>query len=106
MFRRALWSACTLILAAPAAARAAEEAAPAGGAAIGEVIIASVIGGVSTLFVLGPVLAYRRGKFPQLGRFADSIGRIVGLPGWAAMPLAVLGGSLIVAVFGMYWDIS
>jgi hypothetical protein len=84
----------------------AQESAPAGGAAIGEVIIATVIGGISTAFVLGPVLAHRRGKFPQLQRLADRVGRITGLPGWAALPLAIQGGALVVAVFGMYWDIS
>jgi hypothetical protein len=105
MFVRALWATSLLSLLLPAAARAAESA-PAGGAAIGEVIVATLIGGISTVLVLGPVLAYRRGKFPQLGRFADRVGKLVGLPGWAALPLAILGGSLIVAVFGMYWDIS
>src|SRR5688572_8207226 len=106
MLKRALWTTSLLSLLLPAAAAAAEESAPAGGAAIGEVIVATLIGGVSTVLVLGPVLAYRRGKFPQLGHFADRIGRLAGLPGWAALPLAILGGSLIVAVFGMYWDIS
>ena len=84
----------------------AQDSAPAGGAAISEVIIATLIGGISTILVLGPVLLYRRGKLPQLGRLADWVGRITGLPGWAALPLAIQGGALIVAVFGMYWDIS
>ena len=84
----------------------AAETAPAGGAEIGEVIIATIIGAVSTALVLGPVLAYRAGRFPAFGRFADWAGRQGGMPGWAALPLAVQGGALIVAVFGMYWDIS
>jgi hypothetical protein len=82
------------------------EAAPAGGAEIGEVILATAVGMVGGLLVLGPVVAYRAGKFPQLGQLADGLGRWVGLPGWAAFPLAIQGGALIVAVFGMYWDIS
>jgi hypothetical protein len=32
--------------------------------------------------------------------------RQTGLPGWAALPSAVLGISLLTAVLGMYWDIS
>lgn len=84
----------------------AAETAPAGGAAMNEVIIASVIGVVCTALVLGPVLAYRAGRFEGFGRFADRLGTLVGLPGWAAFPLALQGGALIVAVFGMYWDIS
>ena len=79
---------------------------PAGGAEIGEVIIATAMGLAATAAVVGPIVAYRAGRFPALGRFADRIGRIVGLPGWAALPLAVQGGTLIIAVFGMYWDIS
>ena len=84
----------------------AEAAAPAGGAATGEVIIATLLGGITTALVLGPVFLYRAGRFDGLGRLADRIGRMVGLPGWAAFPLALQGGALIVAVFGMYWDIS
>src|SRR3954452_17367107 len=29
-----------------------------------------------------------------------------GLPGWAALPAGLAGGSLLVALLGMYWDIS
>jgi hypothetical protein len=79
---------------------------PAGGAEIGEVIIATAMGLVATAAVVGPIVGYRAGRFPALGRLADFAGRTSGLPGWAALPLAVQGGSLILAVFGMYWDIS
>jgi hypothetical protein len=85
---------------------AAAEAAPAGGAAIGEVIIATVIGAIGTALVLGPVALYRAGRLPGLGRLADRVGRMTGLPGWAAFPIAIQGAALVVAVFGMYWDIS
>ena len=92
-------------LLAPATALAAEDP-PSGGAAIGEVIVATAIGLIATVFVIGPIVLYRRGQLPALGRLADFSGRIAGLPGWAALPLAIMGGSLITAVFGMYWDIS
>ncbi len=29
-----------------------------------------------------------------------------GVPGWTSLPFAFVGGSLLVAVVGMYWDIS
>ena len=32
--------------------------------------------------------------------------RVSGLPGWARLPLGVAMVALIVALFGMYWDIS
>ncbi len=85
---------------------AAEAGRPAGGAEMGEVVIASVIGLVATLVVLGPIVRYRQGRMPGLGRLADRVGRVSGLPGWAALPLAIQGGALVLAVFGMYWDIS
>jgi hypothetical protein len=73
---------------------------------MGEVIAASAMGLIGTALVLGPVLLYRRRRLPALGRLADRVGHVVGLPGWAAFPLAIQGGALITAVFGMYWDIS
>ena len=95
------------LLAPPAAAPAAAQGVrPAGGAAIGEVIFASVIGLVAAIAVLVPVVRYRQGRMPGLGRLADRAGRAAGLPGWAALPLAIQGGALVLAVFGMYWDIS
>ena len=107
--RRALWAfaaAASALLAVPGGALAQGESPPAGGAAIGEVIAATAMGLIGTALVLGPVLLYRRGRLPALGRLADRVGRLVGLPGWAAFPLAIQGGALITAVFGMYWDIS
>ena len=76
------------------------------GAALIEVVIATAMGAVATAIVLVPAIAYRAGKFPALGRLSDFSERVSGVPGWAALPLALLGGALIVAVFGMYWDIS
>ncbi len=84
----------------------ADDTAPAGGAATGEVIIATLMVTVAIALVVGPIILYRGGSLPGLGRLADRVGRSSGLPGWAALPLAVHGASLIIAVFGMYWDIS
>ena len=85
---------------------AAAQSPPAGGAETTEVIVATAIGLVTSALVLGPVLLHRAGRLPALGRLADRVGRASGLPGWAALPLAIQGTALIVAVFGMYWDIS
>jgi hypothetical protein len=79
---------------------------PAGGAELSEVFIATAIGLAGSAAVILPIILYRAGRMPALERLADFTGRIVGLPGWAAFPLAIQGGALIVAVFGMYWDIS
>lgn len=85
---------------------AAAEAAPAGGAELGQVIGASAVGGLLTAILLFLGLGHRTGKSQVLGRLAGFSGRQMGLPDWAALPIAMGGGSLLVAAFGMYWDIS
>lgn len=79
---------------------------PAGGAAIGEVLIASSAALVLTvgLFVLG--MGHRSGRVALLGNLAAFAERRSGLPGWVGLPSAIAGISLLSAVFGMYWDIS
>jgi hypothetical protein len=81
-------------------------AAPAGGAATGQVI-AMVVGlsvGFSSLILLGE--AHRRGRRTPLGTLAAFSSRVSGLPVWAALPLAVTGIALIGALFGYMWDVS
>jgi O-6-methylguanine DNA methyltransferase len=77
-----------------------------GGAETGDVIIATLMGAIATALVVGPIILYRRGSLPFLERLANRSGAWVGMPGWAALPLGIHGASLIIAVFGMYWDIS
>lgn len=82
------------------------ESPPSGGAETSEAVIATAGAIVVTILLLGPVLAYRAGRFPALGRLADVSERVTGLPGWAVLPGTVLAITLLIAVFGMYWDIS
>jgi len=80
---------------------------PAQGAAIGEVIGATVGMTVITGGLFGLVAAHRTGRVSFLGRAADTAGRALGVAGWSALPiLLLLCTSLLTAVFGMYWDIS
>src|SRR5438874_8566 len=79
---------------------------PAGGAAIGQVIAATLGATVATFALLWVISAHRSGRIAWLGRLAAVSERLTGLPGWASIPATVLGGSLLIAVFGMYWDIS
>src|SRR5215204_1979362 len=79
---------------------------PAGGGAIDQVIGGTV---VSLALIAGMVfmsVKYRRGRVNALRKLGALAERRMALPAWAALPLAVQGTSLIVAVFGMYWDIS
>src|SRR5262245_57450521 len=79
---------------------------PAGGAATSDVIYATAGAVVVTVLLLGPILLYKQGRFPLLGKLADLAERVTQLPGWAALPGTFLGVTLLIAVFGMYWDIS
>src|SRR4051794_39966558 len=79
---------------------------PAGGAAIDQVIIATVGAGIATAVLLWLMMGYRNGTNQVLGRLAAFSERVSGLPGWAALPTGVAGGALYVALLGMYWDIS
>jgi hypothetical protein len=97
----------TLLLALPDAALAAQSAAkPAGGAAIGEVALATAGASVLTLALLMLGAAHRSGRTQILRRPAQAVARATGLPVWAALPVEIASVSLLVALFGMYWDIS
>jgi hypothetical protein len=84
----------------------AAAAPPAGGAAIGQVIVATVAATIVTgiLFALGA--GHRLGRTQLLERAGAYTERQSGLPGWAALPAAVITGALLIALFGMLWDIS
>jgi hypothetical protein len=85
---------------------ASAEAPPAGGAATGEIAIATVSATILTLGLIYLGDGHRRGTVPILGRIAAFSERVSGQPGWAAFPAALAGGSLLIAVIGMYWDIA
>jgi hypothetical protein len=85
---------------------AAEGAEPAGGAAIGEVVLATTGAMIATAVLLALGIGHRTGRVHVLGKLAAFSERISGLPGWAALPVGLATGSLLTAVFGMYWDIS
>ena len=79
---------------------------PAGGGAIGQVIGGTIGATLITAAMFALVLGHRSGRVQVLDRLGTRAERLTGLPGWASVPIGVLGGSLITAVFGMYWDIG
>jgi hypothetical protein len=85
---------------------AAAAAKPAGGAAVGEVVIATAGATILTAGLLALGTAHRSGRTQILRRAAERASRIAGLPPWAALPSWLASASLLVALFGMYWDIS
>jgi len=79
---------------------------PAGGAEIGQIVIATAAATIVTCALLFLGLGHRTGRVKVLQRLADFGERSSGFPGWVAFPSAVATVSLLTALFGMYWDIS
>jgi hypothetical protein len=94
-----------LLLALPQAALAADTK-PAGGAAITEVAIATTAASLLTALIFALGWAHRAGRTSVLRRPAEATARATGLPIWAALPTQVASAALLVALFGMYWDIA
>jgi hypothetical protein len=89
-----------------ALAAAVEAAPPAGGAAIGQIIVATAAAVVLTAGLLYLGLGHRSGRVPYLGRLAGFSERVSGMPGWVALPSAIAAGALLLAFLGFLWDVS
>jgi hypothetical protein len=98
--------ALALVAALPPLAHGATGNEPAGGAAAGEAIGATAAALVVTGLIALLIAGHRSGRVPWLDTASRFFERQTGLPGWAALPSAVLGIALLTAVTGMYWDIS
>ena len=82
------------------------EAPSAGGGAIGQVVVGTIAAMVAAGIAAWVIVAHREGRI-QLLRHLGAFGeRVSGMPGWVAVPLSVHAGGLLIAVFGMYWDIA
>jgi hypothetical protein len=81
-------------------------AKPAGGAAVDQILIANAMAISASAALLWLVLGHRSGRRTHLARAAAFAERRAGLPGWVALPAAIAMTSLLVALLGMYWDIS
>ena len=79
---------------------------PAGGGEMGQVIGGTIGAMIVTAAMFYLVLGHRSGRVKLLNTLGLYSERKSGLPPWCALPLAVLSGALLIAVFGMYWDIS
>ncbi|MCU1587228.1 MAG: conserved rane protein of unknown function [Frankiales bacterium] len=77
-----------------------------GGAALDQVILASALGGGMTALLVAVVWAHRTRRTTLLVRVGDALGKPTGVLGWVALPTLLCTGSLLTALFGMYWDIS
>jgi hypothetical protein len=84
----------------------AVDSSPAGGAEIGQVIGASAAAMLATAVLLYLGWAHRTGRTDVLRRLAGLAARDTGFAPWAALPSLIAAGSLLIALLGMYWDIS
>src|SRR3954470_15647323 len=84
----------------------AAETRPAGGAALGEVLLATALGLVLTALLLGLVWLHRTRRWTGLTTVGERLGRATRVPPWVALPTILATVSLLVALFGMMWDIS
>src|SRR3954453_6257221 len=81
-------------------------AAPAGGAATQDIVLATGGALVLTTFVVVLGVLYRSGQIRWLHRVAAFSERQWGVPPWVALAGEISSVSLLVALTGMYWDIS
>src|SRR5919112_1211343 len=84
----------------------AADTRPAGGAAIGEVVLATAIGAGLTALLLGLVFLHRTRRTTILTRIGTRLGTATHVPPWVALPAILTTVSLLVALLGMLWDIS
>ncbi|MBA3746597.1 MAG: hypothetical protein H0W96_03780 [Solirubrobacterales bacterium] len=89
-----------------AAAAQAPTAPPAGGFSEEDLGYAGAIAGFATIVLMMGGLGHRANLVPVIGWFSRFAERISGQPGWASMPSGLAIGSLITALFGLYWDVS
>ncbi|TDD17669.1 hypothetical protein E1218_27465 [Kribbella turkmenica] len=70
--------------------------------------IAIVTGLVGLLYVALAVLLWRErtGRVTLVGRLTDTIGRLDGVPRWAALTPYLHAISLLACAFGVWWDIA
>ena len=94
------------ILASPSIAAAQGGTAPAGGAELDQIIIATAGALLLTGVLLFLGVGHRTGRNRVLARIGSYAERKTGFPDWAAVPALLITGSLITALFGMLWDIS
>ena len=82
------------------------DSAPAAGAAIGEVIATTAGAMIATIALVWLGYAHRSRRTDLLRRLSNFAAKDTGLAPWAALPSIIAMISLIVALVGMYWDIS
>lgn len=82
------------------------KAGGAGGAPLADLVGGTIVGVSFLLIVLAIGGLHRTRKIKWLGALAAYAERVSGLPRWAALPAAIGGGALQLALFGFWWDVA
>jgi hypothetical protein len=77
---------------------------PAGGGNIGEIVIATAVSFAAVAVVIAIGVRHRRHQ--TLDPLVRKVEDRTGLPAWTVLPIGAVGVSLLVAVWGYYWDVS
>jgi hypothetical protein len=80
--------------------------APAGGAALGQVIGLSIAAGIVTLVLMYIGWQHRTHRIEWFDQLGKRLGSRTGDPGWVTIPVLFVGSSLIIALLGFMWDVS
>jgi hypothetical protein len=80
--------------------------APAGGAPVTQIFIATGMGAIVTLALLALLHGHRTGRLGLLTWGANLGHRLTGLPGWSSVPAGVALVAFASAGFGVWWDIA
>src|SRR4051795_12459559 len=78
----------------------------AGGAPLQDLVIGTAVGGLLVVLALVVGYLHRTRRIAWLGALASYSERVSGLPRWAALPSAIGGGALLMALFGFWWDVA
>src|SRR5918997_2149867 len=82
------------------------EAPAAGGGEVLQIVIGTLGGVIAAGVAAWVIVGHREGRIQLLRKLGAFGERTTGLPGWVAVPMATHAGGLLIAVFGMYWDIA
>ena len=80
--------------------------AGAGGAPLSDLIVANAVGATAVALVILVGFLHRTRRIHWLGALASYSERVSGLPRWSALPAAIGGGALQLALFGFWWDVA
>jgi hypothetical protein len=82
------------------------QAGGAGGAPLADLVGGTIVGAALMLIAFAVGGLHRRRRIKWLGALAGHTERVSGLPRWAALPAAVGGASLQIALAGFWWDVA